>query len=168
MVRLSRFFLIILIALFPGCSANRVDVSINSITVDIQDVFFRGIQPDIEYSMLRTILGEPMEFLDIPGDYDEREHSPIYYFSEGKIICHWGGDEDELIGMVEYIPYNSYPLYLTSLFSGQLSDYSVMPSTKAVRVFCNDVLYYRLLVENSRITSIEYWMAKRSFLNVAY
>ena len=113
-------------------------------------------------------MGAPMDFLDLPGDFDEREHSPMYYLDDGKVICHWGGDEDELIGMIEFIPYNSDPIDLASLLCGSLSDYRIKTSTRAVRVYHNNVLYYRLKVDNYRIKSIEYWMAKRSFLNVAY
>lgn len=156
------------IMVFTGCNTNKVDITTEDVLVDIQERYFQGAQPDIDYSTLVRILGEPMEYLDIPGDYDEREHSPIYYLSDGKIICHWLGEGDELIGMIEYIPFNTSTLLLETLISGELSDCGITTTTKTIRVFRDNVLYYRLLVENTRIKKIEYWMVKRKFMNVAY
>ena len=160
--------LLSLCLIISGCNTKKVDITTDDLLVDIQDLYFQGAQPDIDYSTLVSILGEPQEYLDIPGDYDEREHSPIYYLRDGKIICHWLGEEDELIGMIEYVPFNTNPILLETIVSGNLSDYGITNATKAIRIYRDNVLYYRLLVENTRIKSIEYWMAKRQFMNIAY
>ena len=155
--------------LASSCSCEKkVDITIDDLAVDIHNEIFRGIIPDIRIEELVEIAGEPIDFIDIPGDYDEREHSPIYYLDNGKIICHWLGEADENIGMVEYIPYYARPIYIDSLLIKEPSEYKIKRSIPIVRVYRDNVLYFLINLDRFQVTSIEYWMAKRKLFNVAF
>ena len=86
---------------------------------------FRYVTPEIYFDELRNTVGEPYEYLDT-GKEDDEEHSPIYYFKDGKILCHWSGRRKDEIGVIEYIPYNNTRIYLADIAHFPLSEYSIM------------------------------------------
>ena len=89
--------------LFSSCNKG-VEIVIDNIEESFDASMFRGVTPDVYFDELCNIVGEPNDYLD-SGKGDDKEHSPIYYFKEGKILCHWSGNKKYEVGMIEYIPY---------------------------------------------------------------
>ena len=125
--------------LFSSCNKG-VEIVIDNIEESFDASMFRGVTPDVYFDELCNIVGEPNDYLD-SGKGDDKEHSPIYYFSEGKILCHWSESKKYEIGMIEYIPYNNTTIYLSDIVSFPLSDYSITTDTKRVRIYQDDILY---------------------------
>ena len=163
------YLLITLSALLASsCSCEKkVDITIDDLAVDIHNDFFRGIKPNIRMEELVEIAGEPIDFIISPGNEVEGDHSPVYYLKNGRVICHWSED-DEFIGMVEYIPYYARPIYIDSLLKREPSEYKIKSSIPIVRVYRDNVLYYLINLDQFQVTNIEYWMAKRELFNVAF
>ena len=99
---------------------------------------------------------------------DDKEHSPIYYFKDGKILCHWSGSKKYEIGMIEYIPYNNTTIYLSDIVNFPLSDYSITTEPKRVSLFQDDVLYFAIELDNLKVVAIHYWLVKKKFGNIAF
>ena len=160
------FIAFCLVFLFSSCN-NDIKIVVDDIGSNIETSMFRGGTPDVYFDELCNIVGEPNEYLD-SGKGDDKEHSPIYYFSEGKILCHWSESKKYEIGMIEYIPYNNTTIYLSDIANFPLSDYSITTETKRVRLFQGDVLYFIIELDNLKVVSIHYWLVKKRFGNIAF
>ena len=90
------------IFLFSSCNKG-VEIVVDNIEENFDTSIFRGVAPNVNFDELCNIVGEPNEYLDSEKS-DDKEHSPIYYFREGKILCHWSESKKYEIGMIEYIP----------------------------------------------------------------
>ena len=145
----------------------KIDIEVADVDLIFNASMFRGAKPDIKFDELCEIVGEPNEYLD-KGSGDEEEHSPIYYFPEGKIICHWSGCKKEEIGCVDYIPFENKPMYLQNIFNKPVSNFGITEKTKKVRIYKEEMLYYLINLDNFRVSEIEYWLAPKRFLNVAW
>ena len=152
--------------LFSSCNKG-VEIVIDNIEESFDASMFRGVTPDVYFDELCNIVGEPNDYLD-SGKGDDKEHSPIYYFSEGKILCHWSGSKKYEIGMIEYIPYNNTTIYLSDIVNFSLSNYSITTETKRVRLFQDDVLYFIIELDNLKVVTIHYWLVKKKFGNIAF
>lgn len=108
-----------------------------------------------------------MDYLD-SGKGEDKEHSAVYYTDLGKIICHWSGSKNDEIGMIDFFPHLNTTLMLTDAVAISPELYGIDSSTKKVRIYQDDTLYYIFKLEKMRVVRIEYWMAEKSFLNVAY
>ena len=86
----------------------------------------------------------------------------------GKIICHWSVSKNEEIGMIDFFPHLNKMLLLTDAVAISPELYGIDSSTKKVRIYKDDMLYFIVKLEDMRVTRIEYWMVEKSFLNVAY
>lgn len=160
------FIAFCLVFLFSSCN-NDIKIVVDDIGSNIETSMFRGVTPDIYFDELCSVVGEPNEYLD-KGRGEDKEYSPIYYFKEGKILCHWSGSKKYEIGVIEYIPYNNTTIYLSDIVRFPLSDYSITTETKRVRLFQNDVLYFIIELDNLKVTSIHYWLVKKKFGNIAF
>ena len=152
--------------LFSSCNKG-VEIVIDIIEESFDASMFRGVTPDVYFDELCNIVGEPNEYLD-SGKGDDKEHSPIYYFKEGKILCHWSGNKKYEVGMIEYIPYNNTTIYLSDIVRFPLSDYSITTDTKRVRIFQDDILYFIVELDNLKVVAIHYWLVKKKFGNIAF
>ena len=164
----AKYLIPIFLCMLLVSSCNKgVEIVVDNIEESFDTSMFRGVTPDVYFDELCNIVGEPNEYLD-SGKGDDKEHSPIYYFTEGKILCHWSGSKKYEIGMIEYIPYNNTTIYLSDIVSFPLSDYSITTETKRVRLFQDDVLYFIIELDNLKVTSIHYWLVKKKFGNIAF
>lgn len=154
------------IFLLSSCSKG-IKVVVDDIEVNFDTSMFRGVTPDMYFDELCSVVGEPNEYLD-KGRGEDKEHSPIYYFKEGKILCHWSGSEKNEIGMIEYIPYNNTTIYLLDIVSFPLSDYAITTETKRVRIYQDDILYFIVELDNLKVVAIHYWLVKKKFGNIAF
>ena len=152
--------------LFSSCNKG-VEIVIDNIEESFDASMFRGVTPDVYFDELCNIVGEPNEYLD-SGKGDDKEHSPIYYFKEGKILCHWSGNKKYEVGMIEYIPYNNTTIYLSDIVRFPLSDYSITTDTKRVRIYQDDILYFIVELDNLKVVAIHYWLVKKKFGNIAF
>lgn len=162
--------LLIYIFLIPLllCSCNKGEkIVVDDITQMCDNSMFRGAEPDITFDQLCERVGEPNEYLD-KGEGEDREHSPIYYFDNGKIICHWGGSKREDIGMIEFIPFENKPMNINSILKVPLSEYDITAKTEKIRLFQGDMLFYVVYLDNLKVKKIDYWLVKKKFLNVAW
>lgn len=148
-------------------NGKRIDIEVSDINQVFNASMFKGVAADIEFDKLCDILGEPNEYLDKESGED-KEHSPIYYFPDGKIICHWGGARSEKIGCIDYIPYENKPMYIQDILNVPISSYGITEKTKNVRIYEGDTLYFLIILENYRVKEIEYWLVEKKFLNVAW
>lgn len=145
---------------FPhGCNRGP-KIFISNIQSDCDISYFRGIKPDITFDELVEIAGEPSEYYD-EGRGDEAEHNPVYYFKDGKIICHWTGYKRDEIGMVEYIPFSVNKLYLDDFVKIQYNKDDVTEKSKGVSVYKGDMWLFTIKLEDREIKSIEYWNVKQ-------
>lgn len=161
-------YISILFTIFLLSSCNKgIEVIVDDIEVYFDISMFRGVTPDMYFDELCSVVGEPNEYFDC-GKGDDKEHSPIYYFKEGKILCHWSGSRKDEIGMVEYIPYNNTTIHFMDIVNFPLSEYSITDETKKVRIFQDDVLYFIIELDNLKVTSIHYWLVKKKFGNIAF
>lgn len=158
-------FLILL--LLTSCNnEKKVDIKADDVDQIFNASMYRGAVPDIKFSELCDIVGEPNEYLD-EGSGEDEEHSPIYYFEEGKIICHWSGHKRDDIGMIDYIPFENKPMYIQQILKAPLSDYNITEKTKKVRIYEGDMLYFIAHLDNYRVKKINYWLVKKKWFNVA-
>lgn len=169
-MRRSAFILLATLSLLFLSSCHKkgtIDVYVDNPQGLMQEDFFIGITPDIYYSDLVEVAGEPMDYLDT-GKGEDKEHSAVYYTELGKIICHWSGSKSDEIGMIDFFPHLNRTLLFTDAVSIYPDLYGIDSTTKKVRIYQDDMLYYNVKLEDMRVTRIEYWMAEKSFLNVAY
>lgn len=152
---------------FCLCSCNRQKIDLHGVTHFVDNSIFRGIEPDILFSDLCDIVGEPNEYQD-EGSGSDKEHNPVYYFADGKIICHWSGNKKDEIGVIEYLPYLNKPLPINKLIDLPLYDYNITEQTKIIRVYEGEMLYYIIHLDNLKVEKITYWLVQKKFLNVAY
>ena len=160
------FIAFCLVFLFSSCN-NDIKIVVDDIGSNIETSMFRGVTPDMYFDELCNTVGEPNEYLDT-GRGDDKEHSPIYYFKEGKILCHWSGNKKYDVGMIEYIPYNNTTIYLSDIVRFPLSDYSITTDTKRVRIYQDDILYFIVELDNLKVVAIHYWLVKKKFGNIAF
>jgi hypothetical protein len=164
----KRLIIVVLLALsISSCQRNNtVDITLSSLEETCNTSIFQGARPNISLKALLANCGEPNDFLDLGetgGTY-----SPTYYKSKGKIICHYSKEDKKYgIGMVEYVPYQNVTMHINDFLYGATTYYGVTNETEKVRIYRNDTLYYRIIVNNSIVESIEYWLAKKRFMNVA-
>lgn len=164
---IQKILLLCAVLLVTSCnSGKKIDIDVSDVDQIFNASMYRGAKPDIKFDELCEIVGEPNEYLD-KGSGDDEEHSPIYYFPEGKIICHWGGSKREDIGMVDYIPFENKPMYLQEIFKVPISNYDITEETKKVRLYEGDMLYYIIYLEDYRVTKINYWLVKKKMFNLA-
>lgn len=130
----------LLLFAFSACSKDVVIV-VDDVDAICNASFFGGIRPDIYYSDLVEIAGEPNEYTDMKKG-DEVSHNPTYYFSEGKVMCYWSGSRRAPIGTVIFTPYQNTHIQLNSVIQSSLGDYGISAKTKKVRVYEGDTLYY--------------------------
>ena len=111
----GKYLLSIFLCIFLFSSCNKgVEIVVDNIEENFDTSIFRGVAPNVNFDELCNIVGEPNEYLDSEKS-DDKEHSPIYYFKEGKILCHWSGNKKYEVGMIEYIPYNNTTIYLSDI-----------------------------------------------------
>lgn len=164
----QKILLLSTVLLFISCnSEKKVNIDVSDVDQIFNASMYRGVVPDIKFDELCEIVGEPNEYLD-KGSGDDEEHSPVYYFPEGKIICHWGGSKKEDIGCVDFIPFENKPMFIQEIFYRPISNYGITEKTKKVRIFEDDMLYYLINLDNYRVSEIEYWLVTKKFLNVAW
>lgn len=169
MLKVIRYtFLLILSALILSSCNNGKKIDIDA--ADIDQIFnasmYRGAVPDIKFAELCDIVGEPNEYLD-EGSGDDEEHSPIYYFNNGKIICHWSGHKRDDIGMIDFIPFENKPMYIQDIMKVPISRYNITEKTKKIRFYEGKMLYYIVYLDNFRVKKINYWLVKKKMFNVA-
>lgn len=167
---IQKMLLLCAVLLVTSCNnGKKVDIDVADVDQLFNASMFRGAKPEIKFAELCDIVGEPNEYLDKDSD-DEKEHSPIYYFEEGKMICHWAEEDDEKygVGCIDYIPYENKPMYIQDILKAPISDYDITEKTKKVRIYEGDMLYYLVKLDNFRVKEIEYWLVKKKFLNVAF
>lgn len=163
------YLIFILFTVLLLCSCNngkKIDIEAEDVDQIFNAFMYRGAKPDIKFDELVETIGEPNEYVD-EGSGDDKEHNPIYYFEEGKIICHWSGYKRDDIGMIDYIPFENKPMYLQDIFKLPLSNYGITEETEKVRLYEGDMLYYIVYLEDYRITKINYWLVKKKMFNVA-
>lgn len=160
------FFLCLFTLMICACNKG-TNIEVNDIKEVINDSMFRGVTPDIMFSQLCELVGEPNEYED-KGSGDEEEHNPIYYFDDGKIICHWSGSKKDEIGVIDFIPYQNKPIYIQDVLRVPLSQYDITEKTKKLRIYEDDELYFIIYLDKLKIKEIEYWLVKKKFLNVAW
>lgn len=167
MKKVNLIFIMFTVFFLYSCNdGKKIDIKVDDVDLIFNASMYRGAKPDIKFDELCEIVGEPNEYLD-EGSGDDVEHSPIYYFPEGKIICHWGGSKRKDIGMVDYIPFENKPMYLQEIFKAPISNYGITEETKKVRLYEGDMLYYIVYLEDYRVTKINYWLVKKKMFNVA-
>lgn len=169
---MRRLFIILLAAaslvVLSSCQKKgTVDIVVENPRSLLQEDYFMGITPDIFYDHLVEVAGSPMDYLD-SGKGEDKEHSAVYYTAMGKIICHWSVSKNEEIGMIDFFPHLNKMLLLTDAVAISPELYGIDSSTKKVRIYKDDMLYFIVKLEDMRVTRIEYWMVEKSFLNVAY
>lgn len=160
------FFLFTVLLLCSCNNEKKIDIKADNVDQIFNASMYRGAKPGIKFDELCEFVGEPNEYLD-KGSGDDEEHSPIYYFEEGKIICHWGGSRKEDIGLIDYIPFENKPMYIQEIFKVPISNYNITEKTEKVRIYEGDILYYIVYLDNFRVKKINYWLVKKKMFNVA-
>lgn len=162
----KNFFPLMILILLCSCSKG-VKIEESNLSRIFDNSMFRGVVPDIPINELYDIVGTPNEYLDIEGDSDTEEHSPIYYFDDGKLICHWSGNEREIIGMVDFTPFENKPMYLQDILNVPFEKYDINEDTKRVRLYQGDKLYYIIELDNFKVKEIEYWLLKPGLFTIS-
>lgn len=118
--------------LLVSCNRGKV-VEVPNIDQTCNISIFQGIKPDIKYSELCAIVGSPNEFIET-GSGEDKEKCPVYYLKDAKLVCHWSGDAEDPIGVIDWIPYQNKTFTLNQFFKANPSEYGFDSETERFRV----------------------------------
>ena len=149
---------IILALLLLSCKEKTIEVSDIDSTCNVS--IFHGLRPDSQYSELCNIAGSPNEFIET-GRGEDKEKSPVYYLKDAKLVCHWSGDEDAPIGVIDWIPYQNKTFTLNQFFKASPSEYGIDSETEKFRVYKDGTWYFSVYQENNKLTKVSYWLVKK-------
>lgn len=150
---------LILALLLMSCNKGKV-VEVPNIDQTCNVSIFQGIKPDIKYSELCAIIGSPNEFM-YTGEGDDKEKCPVYYLKDAKLVCHWSGDEDDRIGVIDWIPYQNKTFTLNQFFKANPGEYGIDSETEKFRVCKDGIWYFSVYLENNKLTKVSYWLIKK-------
>lgn len=155
-----KHLLYLILALFlVSCNKGKV-VDVPNIDQTCNVSFFQGVKPDIKYSELCAIVGTPNEFIET-GSGEDKEKSPVYYLKDAKLVCHWSGDEDDAIGVIDWIPYQNKTFMLNQFFKANPSEYGIDLETEKFRIYKDGTWYFSVHLENNKLTKVSYWLVKK-------
>lgn len=150
---------LILALLLVSCNKGRV-VEVHNIDKACNVSIFQGIKPDIKYSELCAIVGSPNEFIET-GSGEDKEKCPVYYLKDAKLVCHCSGDEEDPIGVIDWIPYQNKTFTLNQFFKANPSEYGFDSETERFRVYKDGIWYFSVYVENNKLIKVSYWLLKK-------
>lgn len=160
-IKKSIFFIVSAIVLFSLTACNKgTKIVVDDIDAFGDFSFFRGIKPDMYYSELVAVAGEPNEYVDIKSA-DEEDHNPIYYFKEGKVMCYWSGSKRDEMGTIVYTPYSNTHIRIDDVIKWPLKDYKISSETEKISIYKGDTLYYTIHLDNLEIKEVYYLMFKK-------
>ena len=151
--------IILLAATFTACNKG-TKIVVDDIDTFGDFSFFRGIKPDMYYSDLVAVAGEPSEFIDMKSA-DEEDHNPIYYFKEGKVMCYWSGSKRDEMGTIVYTPYGNTHIRIDNVIKWPLKDYNITSETEEISIYKGDTLYYAIHLDSLEIKEVYYLMLKK-------
>ena len=157
----SRLYFVFLTILFTFTACNKgTKIVVDDIDAFGDFSFFRGIKPDMYYSDLVAIAGEPSEFIDMKSA-DEEDHNPIYYFKEGKVMCYWSGSKRTEMGTIVYTPYGNTHIRIDDVIKRPLEDYDITSETEKIRIYKGDTLYYIIQLDDLEIKEVYFLLHKK-------
>lgn len=133
---------------------NERSIDVDSISMNCELSYFKGIAPGQKYNDVCNIMGEPIESVDMSDEYNSL-YSMEYSTSEGSLLCYWDGNIFNNIEYVEFVP--SYSMTLDDFLHGiNLGKYNIRKNVYRVYVINHKKTIFEISLKNGLIRYIRY------------